>query len=242
MLNTKKCQKLMVLCLVVLVCSCLFISISKADVGGVDSYSPDIAPQESANTSRFEGVQNINPAGSPLIFPAYNTTTVTLVYAESTNYTIQVSAMDMHHYETSSPSGIIFVAEGLDSYSLHYCILYDKVVNQSLSLTVVSGDGQATMLPLACCNKGFSLDVVVVTSIQPHYPNPEDIWAYGTAEQQEMMLNITRRYEEQQQTDRIALYVLVGAVAIIAVTLVLTFRHFWKKDQGNINFRRRHGE
>lgn len=238
-------MKKTVLILITLILGCLFTSQVKADdiEGGVSSYSPTITPQEgesaSSNVTQITGIQNINPFGSPLVFSSYNVTQVTLVYSEAFKYGVEANSVDIRHYETQSPSRMTATLSGVASYALSFYVGYESMVNQTVTLTITSGDSQVTTLPLEVYNEGFRFDIIVITSIQPHYPEPKDVWEYGSAEQQELLWNITQRYEEQQRTDKLILYVIGGVVAVLAVTLVLTFRHFRKKDESNINFRRR---
>jgi len=116
-------------------------------------------------------------------------------------------------------------------------VLYGEAVNQTVTLTVQSGDGRSSTINLASVNNGFALDVTVATSIMPSYPSPEDIWQYGNSQQQQMIQNMTKDFEDQQAWARYAIIGTIASVIVISVIVVLVLRHQRHQDQilGRIN-------
>jgi hypothetical protein len=185
-------------------------------------------------------VQSINPNGIPLEFSPYNRTVVTLVYAEAKNSTVDISASNSDWNENRDSTKIYFYTEGIGTYELHYKVLYDQVVNQSISLHVQSGDGTDVNLPISCVNNGFTLDVIIRTKVLPSYPSAQDIADAQYAMQQEMLQDVTDGYKDQQTRTDIIVGAVVAAVIIIAILLFLVFRHIRHTDN-EINNQNAHG-
>ncbi len=186
-------------------------------------------PSSFGEVVTYDWVQNINPSGVPFVFPTFNSTTVTLSYAQSTNYTLTVSSIDLNHYETSSPLGITFVCTGIATYQLHFQILYGIVVNQSITLNVISGNGQTFSIPIACNNQGFTLDVIISSSVMPNYPTPEEVWTFGAGEVAEMVANTSRNYENQLMWADIRLNVTLGGVVVSIACIAIMFAHLLRE-------------
>lgn len=184
-------------------------------------------------------IQNINPNGISMLFPTYNTTTVTLTYATSINYSLSVSSPSTEHYETSSPTGITFTAEGIDTYMLHFQVLYMTQINQSIALTVQSGNGQIINIPLNIANSGFTLDIIITTSNQPQFPSPADLWNYGNAQQAALITSMYTNFANLVRWSTTVLWIVVGAVFIIGLLIYLILRHQRFTDQriNNLNNR-----
>lgn len=231
----------------VLVSSLLFVGGCFGADDGVSSYITDI-PSSSNNASGSgmlpivsePGIENINPNGAPLIFPCYNATSVTLTYAESVNYTLTVSSQSPRHHETSSPRGITFVAEGVDTFVLHYRVLYNNVVNQSITLTVISGNGQTTSIPLVCVNRGFVLDVIISTGVLPVFPSAEDIWNYGFVQQEEMLAGMQKDFLNQQSVATVIQAVIIGVMLVVIAVIYILFRHVRRQDRRLYRWEIRH--
>lgn len=226
-MNKKK-----ILFLAILVCSFLFISSVKAEEpGGVSSYEPTITGEETTPAPTYTEVQSINPSGAPFFFPTYNETRVSIIYAEAVSYFVNVTSIDTHHYEMQSPTGMTAILNGLATYHLVFNVYYNQVVNQSVTLTVLSGDGKETTLPIDSPNNmGFTLEVVIASSVEPHYPSPEEVWEYGSAQQQEMLWNMTQSFQQQQETATVVQYGTVAVVVIVVAIIVLVIRHIRRND------------
>lgn len=192
--------------------------------------TPTPTPYQNAIITPFS-VQSINPAGVPLTFSTYNRTVVTLSYAVANNYTLSVFAYDPSHYENSGPETMNFIATGVATYILHFQVLYDSTLNQTVTLTIQSGDGKETIVPIACVNDGFTLDVTVITSVLPRVPTAQELWDYGNSQQQQFIENQTKRYEASQFQDSIFRYAVVGSVIVIVILVALVLRHQRHQDQ-----------
>jgi len=136
--------------------------------------TPNPTPTPTAIYVDLSNVQSINPNGAALTFSPYNQTIVSLVYAECMNSSLDVSAYNNNWYESRTSTGITFFANDVDTFTLHYRVLYGQVVNQSITLSVRSGDNTVTTLPIASVNSGFTLDVVIHTLVLPHYPTVQE--------------------------------------------------------------------
>jgi hypothetical protein len=186
------------------------------------------SPSPTANPTEFyvgvDQVQSINPNGSPLSFSPYNQTTVNLVYAECMNSSLDVSTSS-HWLENRDPNGITFFADTVGYYQLHYTVLYAQVVNQSITLSIRSGDGTVTTLPIASVNRGFTLDVVINTLILPHYPTADE-QAAANNQQNKALLSQTIDYFDSQQTwIKVGLIAAIIIIVVVVVVLILVLRH-----------------
>jgi hypothetical protein len=227
-----------VLVLVFLVCSLMFVgSVSAAD-DGVDSYfnpdgDSDAIPTSTPSPGFFNlsVVQSINPKGVPISFPLYAPAEITLSYAEAQNYYVNFTSYDTSHSESQSPYGMSVSLFGVGTYMFSFNVYYSQLVNQSVTLTLSSGNSSFPMsIPISICNMGFVLDVVIVTSQEPYYPSAQDIWNYGNGQQQQLIDTVTQSFNEQQaQTNT---FIIIGGVAVgvIAVVVVLLYRRSRQHD------------
>lgn len=165
------------------------------------------------------GVESVNPNGQTLFFGTYNQTTIALTYASAVSYSVNVTSLDPNHFEYGRPIGMTATLNGVNTYVVRFQVLYDQVVNQTITLSISSGDGKTTYLPLTSFNRGFTLDVTVTTSVLDHIASPQEIWDYGNGVQQEMIANQTKQFEAEQTLTRTIL-IVVGAVAAVCVVVV----------------------
>jgi hypothetical protein len=210
------------------------------DANATATPTPAPSPTSSVVYVGADHVQSINPNGVPLQFSPYNQTVVTLVYAECMNSTVDISASNSDWNENRDSTKIYFFTSGIGTYELHYRVIYDRVVNQSISLHVQSGDGTDTIFPIACVNNGFTLDVIIHTLVKPEFPSAADIANAQYAMQQKMLHDVTEGYKDQQTRTDIIIGGVVTAVVVISVLLFLILRHQRHTDL-RINDRNAHG-
>ena len=188
----------------------------------------------------LDNVQSINPNGAPLTFSPYNQTIVNLVYAECMNSSLDVSAYSSNWYETRNPNGITFFANDVGSFMLHYRVLYSQVVNQSITLSVKSGDGTVTTLPIASVNSGFTLDVTIYTLVQPHYPTAEEQAAANNQQNKALLGQTISYFDSQQAWMKTAIIGAVAGIIVVVIILILVLRHQRHTDY-EINNQNAHG-
>lgn len=226
------------LVLVFLVCSLMFVgSVSAAD-DGVDYYinqdedSDAIpTPTPSAGFFNLSVVQSINPNGVPISFPLYAPATVMLTYAEAQNYYVNFTNLESQHNEAQSPTSMSVFLYGVGTYQFSFNVHYTQLVNQSITLTLTSGNSSFPMnIPLSICNRGFVLDVVIVTSQEPSYPSAQDLWEYGNGQQQQLIDRVTTSFNEQQAQTNTLLIIGGVVVGVIAVVVVLLYRRSRQHD------------
>ncbi len=250
MLNKKS---LFGLLLVLLAFSMLFANLVRATPGdGVDNYydeiptvSPSPTPSNgtesnSTNTNSTQktvyvyvngaGIQNINPDGVPLEFSSYNTTTALLLFAECLSCSLNVSSNSRWH-ETRDSSGVItFYPDEVDTYELHYQVIYDRIVNQTITLSIEGGDGLQQNLNLASVNSGFALDVILHVLVLPEYPSAMDIALAQDSLNRQLLYNVTRQNQAQDTTNHLIMGGTIAAVVILGILVCLLLRHQRHRD------------
>jgi hypothetical protein len=188
-------------------------------------------------------VASINPTGVPLQLSAYNQTTVALIFASAV--ACGVNASGGHWTATQDSAGqMAFYPDELRTYSIHFQVLYDRVVDQALTLIIYSGDGQSQVLNLASNNTGFTLDIELSILDLPEIPTAEEIAQAEDSYNRDLMGDLTRAYEsamdENNFWSKTALVVAVIGIATLAVILFLNDRHRRHQDT-TINNLNRHG-
>jgi hypothetical protein len=233
-----------VLVLVFLVCSLMFIGSVKGAVDdGVDSYinqdgneTAIPTPTPSPGYFNLSVVQSINPKGVPVSFPLYAPATIALTYAESQNYYVNFSSIDTQHTETQSATGMSVYLYGVSTYQFSFNVYYSGLVNQTVTLTLSSGNSSFPMsFPLSICNKGFVLDVVIVTSQEPYYPSPQDIADATYNQQRALMEQMAKESRESQSWNNTVITVIAAAVTVIIVVLAVVVVWARRTDRRQIS-------
>lgn len=220
--------KTVLLCAIIM--SALFIGVAYAQDGNETSTEPTPTPY-TAGSSAFS-VQSINPAGNPLLFSTYNRTIVTLHFEPSQNSTLSVATSDPNFNRGGDASRLIFFANGISTYHLHFQVLYGGLVtDQTVTLTVESGDGKDQIINLVSSNIGFTLDVILVTSVLPKYPSADEIASASNSQTQQMLEEMNRENESRQALLTYVIYGLAAAVVVIVAVVVLVIRHQRHSDQ-----------
>jgi hypothetical protein len=226
-------KKALILCF--LVCSLMFIGNVKALDDGVDSYINqdefDAIPTPTPYPGYFNlsVVQSINPQGVPVTFPMFAPAIVTLNYAEAQNYFVNFSSYDTQHRESQSATSMSVELYGVGTYQFSFNVRYSQLVNQTVTLLFTSGANNTFPMsfPISICNKGFVLDVVIVTSEEPHFPSADEIADATYNQQRELIESMSRETKDSQAFTNIAIAVISGI--IVAVVVVLAVVVFWAR-------------
>jgi hypothetical protein len=254
--------KLVVFFFVILLSSSMFISSVSGQVvtplptvtpsNGVTTWTeiPTAPPSNSGNQLNkstitnsgvsvgTNNVESINPKGASLSFSPYNQTTVTLSFASCITSSLNVSSNLGNDWTESRASGyIIFYATGIDSYELHYEVLYNQIVNQTITLAIQSGDGSVTNMPLSITNTGFTLDVNLNTKILPHIATAAE-QAEANARQNQQLLTQDHNYilgQNAWMKDAIIALAIGVIVAFLVIFLILRDRRHRDLEINNLN-------
>lgn len=178
-------------------------------------------------------VASINPTGVPLQLSAYNQTTVALIFASAV--ACGVNASGGHWTATQDSAGqMAFYPDELRTYSIHFQVLYDRVVDQALTLIIYSGDGQSQVLNLASNNTGFTLDIELSILDLPEIPTADEIAQAEDSYNRDLMYELNKAYEDAMDENNLwsktALVVAVIGIAVLAVILFLNDRHRRHQD------------
>ena len=178
-------------------------------------------------------IQNVNPAGAPLMRSAYNQTTMVLIFSSSV--ACAVNATGGHWTATQDSAGqIVFYPDELGVYDVHFQVLYNRMCNQTVTLIVYSGDGQQQLDNLVMSNFGFTLDVTLTVSALPQIPTAEEIARAEDSYNRVLMFDLQAAYEralaEGNFWSKTALVVAVVGVVVLGIVLFLNDRHRRHQD------------
>jgi hypothetical protein len=175
-------------------------------------------------------IESINPKGNPLFFDSYNMTVIRLVYATCVNSTLDVSTSTNEWSETRDSVSITFYATGITTYLLHFEVTYDKVVNQSVLLSIQKGDGKTDYFPLNSFNMGFTLDVALNVAVTPHFPTEIEIWNYGWGQVQQMLDSMVKQNDAEQTNLWTLGFITTGILVVVLVIVLIFWRHQRHRD------------
>jgi hypothetical protein len=173
-------------------------------------------------------IQSINPNGAPLSFSTYNNTQVSLVFASALSCGVNASG---GHWTASQDSAgqIVIFPDEIGTYRINFQVLYNRVVNQTISLTIYSGDSSPpTVINLAIINSGFTLDLDLNVMVLPHAATPQEMWDYGYGSFQNSIDSATEKMAEQQAATDLKTNITIAVAAVIAIVLVLVLLN-WKR-------------
>ena len=107
----------------------------------------------------------------------YVQTRIVLSYAYTNTITVSdVKTLGQSVYKAiSSPYSVEFMTDAIDTFTFTVTILYDKVVNQNITLAVFSGDLPPQGYTWEVKAQKLIIDFKISTLKQPKYPTPEDI-------------------------------------------------------------------
>jgi len=254
--------------LAILMLSSFCVGLVKADTTVIPTVSPSPSPTATPNptptpaptvdpdnvtttieNSTYNGelssqIQSINPNGQPIMQPTFNYTIVSLVFANAVS--CGVNASGGHWTATQDSAGQITVyPDELGVYEVHFQVLYDRVVNQTIMLYIYSGESnQPRTIPLQIYNSGFTLDLELTIDVLPSYPSASEIAEAQNAANQQMMNQMNSSYQESlaksEDRSNTANIISVGAVAgvvICGVIILLVVRHQRHEDNriNNLN-------
>lgn len=231
------------LVLVFLVCSLMFVgSVSAAD-DGVDYYinqdedSDAIpTPTPSAGFFNLSVVQSINPKGVPISFPLYAPATITLNYAESQNYFVNFSSYDTQHSEFQCATSMAVSLFGIGTYQFSFNVHYSQLVNQTVTLTLSSGNSTFPMsIPMSICNRGFVLDVVIVTNEEPYFPSADEIADATYNQQRALMENMSKNVRDSQAFTNLVIAAISAVVVVVVVVLAVVVVWARRTDRRQIS-------
>jgi len=179
-------------------------------------------------------IDSINPMGAPQRLFAYNRTTVNLVFASCLSCAVNVTSDGDWTDSRDSAGQITFFPEELGEYELHFQVLYDRVVNQTITLTVYGGDGVPQELNLVSVNRGFTLDIILTVLELPTYPSADEIADANNAANQQMYNRMQAQNEklliESNTWSKTALVAVAIGLPVIAIVIFLIIRHQRHED------------
>jgi hypothetical protein len=231
------------LVLVFLVCSLMFIGTVNAVDDGVDSYfNPDEnstaipTPTPGSGFFNLSVVQSINPKGVPMSFPLFAPAEITLSYAEAQNYYVNFTSYDTSHSESQSPYGMSVSLFGVGTYMFSFNVYYSKLVNQSVTLALKSGNSSFPIsISLSSCNQGFVLDVVIVTSQEPYFPTKDEIADATYNQQKALMENMSKNVRDSQAFTNIVIAVISAVVVVVVIVLAVVVIWARRTDRRQIS-------
>lgn len=180
--------------------------------------TPTPEPSNNVTIAPWYGVQSINPNGNPVSFSAFYPAELYITFADAVSYTVNSTfAETTDHGESQSTNQMSAQINARGSYGYKFQVLYDQVVNQSVTITVVSsaGDFPPQTFPIACVNSGFTLDVIVTAVEYPTYPGADEIWNYGYGNLTKTLNDNNAEIHGQMNN----LYWLIGGSLTIAIVV-----------------------
>lgn len=178
----------------------------------------------------LDRVQSINPFGNPIIIPAYNSTIVTLRFAEALTCAVNVTSGGAWNDQRDSSGIITFYPRDVGIYELRFQVLYGQVVNQSITLTVFSGDDTQFVMNLESINSGFTLDVVLNIQRLQEIPTAEEIAAAQNEMQRRLVEDMDSRFSGQVVVSQVVAVAAIVIGCVLAVLVFMVIRHQRHRD------------
>lgn len=236
-----------VLVLVFLVASLMFVGVVQGADDGVDSYIdqnedeyPVATPTPSPGFVNLSVVQNINPEGVPFTVPLFAPATVTLTYAEAQNYFVNFSSYDTSHAESQCATSMTVSLYGVGTYQFSFNVHYSQLVNQTVTLLLSSGNTTFPMsFPISICNRGFVLDVIIITSQEPYFPSADEIADATYNQQRKLIENMSQDVKDSQMFTNLIITVISAVVVVVVVVLAVVVIWARRTDRRQIGLQYR---
>lgn len=133
--------------------------------------------------------QNEPPVYHFTVSPAYVPVHIVITYAYTTNwtnvavYSTNQSANSLLKNDNPPSSSVTFQTGSVDVFNFGFTVYYPYAQNQTVTVQVFQGSMQVEgggEMPIS--GDSFSMTFTVVTSNEPHYPSPEDIFNMWTGQ------------------------------------------------------------
>jgi len=109
-------------------------------------------------------------------FELYAPAKIVFNFAYTKNVTVKVTLLGTSIYRTStSPVQVAFEATNLDVYTVNIDAVYDRTVNQTITMGVFEGNRPAKAIEFDVNADGFQVQMKVSVVEQPHFPTVQEI-------------------------------------------------------------------